>query len=95
MAVLDEMCAEAGVEIRMLTRVVGAARDSENRLSVRDYRSPKVDEKHGMRKLLSMRLATVIWGHFAGLRLIIGHPETGDFANADAFDDAQSRVAVR
>ena len=31
---LDEMCAEAGVDVRLLTRVVGAARDSENRLSV-------------------------------------------------------------
>jgi len=31
---LDDLCVEAGVEVRLLARAVGAARDSENRLSV-------------------------------------------------------------
>ncbi|MCY3788872.1 MAG: FAD-dependent oxidoreductase, partial [Gemmatimonadetes bacterium] len=31
---LDDMCLEAGVDVRLLTRVVAAGRDSDNRLSV-------------------------------------------------------------
>ena len=31
---LDDMCLEAGVDVRLLTRIVAAGRDSDNRLSV-------------------------------------------------------------
>jgi hypothetical protein len=39
-AVLEEMCAEAGVRVRLHTRVAAAARDSANRLAVAVTESP-------------------------------------------------------
>ena len=74
---LDEMCVEAGVEIRLLTRVVGAARDSENRLSVVITESKTGREAwHALAFIDATGDGDL--GAVSGCGFDVGHPETGD-----------------
>ncbi len=74
---LDEMCVEAGVEIRLLTRVVGAARDSENRLSVVITESKTGREAwHALAFIDATGDGDL--GALAGCGFDVGHPETGN-----------------
>ena len=73
---LDEMCLEAGVEIRLLTRVVGAARDSENRLSVVITES-KAGREAWHAKVFIDATGDGDLGALAGCGFDMGHPETG------------------
>jgi hypothetical protein len=73
---LDEMCLEAGVEIRRLTRVVGAARDSDNRLSVVITES-KAGREAWHAKVLVDATGDGDLGPLAGCGFDMGHPETG------------------
>ncbi len=74
---LDEMCVEAGVEIRLLTRVVGAARDSENRLSVVITES-KSGREAWHAKVFIDATGDGDLGALCGCGFDVGHPETGD-----------------
>ncbi len=73
---LDEMCVEAGVEIRLLTRVVGAARDSENRLSVVITES-KAGREAWHAKVFVDATGDGDLGALCGCGFDVGHPETG------------------
>ena len=73
---LDEMCVEAGVEIRLLTRVVGAARDSENRLSVVITES-KSGREAWHAKVFVDATGDGDLGALCGCGFDVGHPETG------------------
>jgi len=74
---LDEMCVEAGVEIRLLTRVVGAARDSENRLSIVITES-KAGREAWHAKVFVDATGDGDLGALCGCGFDVGHPETGD-----------------
>lgn len=74
---LEEMCLEAGVEIRLLTRVVSAARDSENRLSVVITESKAGREAWHAHTFVDATGDGDL-GAAAGCGFDIGHPETGD-----------------
>jgi hypothetical protein len=74
---LDEMCIEAGVEVRLLTRVVGAARDSENHLSVVITES-KAGREAWHAKAFVDATGDGDLGALAGCGFEMGHPETGD-----------------
>ncbi len=73
---LDEMCVEVGVEIRLLTRVVGAARDSENRLSVVITES-KSGREAWHAKVFIDATGDGDLGALCGCGFDVGHPETG------------------
>ncbi len=73
---LDEMCIEAGVEVRLLTRVVGAARDSDNRLSVVITES-KSGREAWHAKVFVDATGDGDLGALAGCKFEMGHPETG------------------
>lgn len=74
---LDEMCVEAGVEVRLLTRVVGAARDSENRLSVVITESKSGREAWHAKAFIDATGDGDL-GALCGCGFDVGHPETGD-----------------
>ena len=74
---LDEMCVEAGVDIRLLTRVVGAARDSENRLSVVITESKSGREAWHAKAFVDATGDGDL-GALCGCGFDVGHPETGD-----------------
>jgi hypothetical protein len=74
---LDEMCEEAGVEVRLLTRVVGAARDSENKLSVILTESKSGREAWSAKAFVDATGDGDL-GAIAGCGFDVGHPETGD-----------------
>ncbi len=73
---LEELCLEAGVEIQLHTRVVAAARDSENRLSV------VLTESKSGREAWAARCFVDATGDGdlaaqAGCGFDMGHPDTG------------------
>ncbi len=74
---LEEMCAEAGVDVRLLTRVTAAGRDSENRLRVAITESKSGREAWAARAFVDATgdgdLAAL-----AGCGFDMGHPETGE-----------------
>jgi hypothetical protein len=74
---LEEMCAEAGVDVRLLTRVVGAGRDSDNRLSVVIPES-KAGREAWSAKAFVDATGDGDLGAIAGCGFDVGHPETGD-----------------
>jgi hypothetical protein len=74
---LDEMCVEAGVDVRLLTRVVGAARNSDNRLSVVITES-KSGREAWAAKVFIDATGDGDLGAIAGCGFEVGHPETGD-----------------
>ncbi len=73
---LDEMCVEVGVEIRLLTRVVGAARDSESRLSVVVTES-KSGREAWHAKVFIDATGDGDLGALCGCGFDVGHPQTG------------------
>ena len=73
---LDEMCLEAGVEVRLLTRVVAAARDLENRLAVVITESKSGREAWAARAFVDATGDGDL-GALAGCGFDMGHPETG------------------
>ena len=73
---LEEMCLEAGVEVRLHTRVVGAARDSDNRLSVVITES-KAGREAWHAKVFIDTTGDGDLGAHAGCGFDMGHPETG------------------
>jgi hypothetical protein len=75
--VLEEMCLEAGVTVHLLTRVVAAARDAKNRLSV------AITESKAGRQAWAADVFVDATGDGdlaaqAGCGFDIGHPETGE-----------------
>ncbi|MCH2663901.1 FAD-dependent oxidoreductase, partial [bacterium] len=73
---LDEMCLEAGVEVRTHTRVVAAARDTGNRLSVVITES-KAGREAWHAKVFIDATGDGDLGALAGCGFDMGHPETG------------------
>lgn len=73
---LEEMCIEAGVDVRLHTRVVAAARDADNCLSV------VITESKSGREAWSAKVFVDATGDgdlgaLAGCGFDMGHPETG------------------
>lgn len=73
---LEEMCAEAGVDVRLHTRVTAAARDSENRLSVVITESKSGREAWHAKVFVDATGDGDLAAH-AGCGFEVGHPETG------------------
>ncbi len=73
---LEEMCLEAGVEARLHTRVVAAARDSENRLAVVITESKSGREAWAAKAFVDATGDGDL-GKLAGCGFDMGHPETG------------------
>ncbi|NKB69699.1 MAG: FAD-dependent oxidoreductase [Candidatus Latescibacteria bacterium] len=73
---LDELCLEAGVEVQLLTRVVGAARDSHNRLAIAITESKAGRQAWGARIFVDATGDGDL-GALAGCGFDVGHPETG------------------
>ena len=73
---LDELCLEAGIDIRLLTRVVAAGRDSQNRLSVVITES-KAGREAWHAKAFIDATGDGDLGAQAGCGFDMGHPETG------------------
>ena len=73
---LDDMCLEAGVDVRLLTRVVAAGRDSDNRLSVVITES-KAGREAWHAKAFIDATGDGDLGAQAGCGFDMGHPETG------------------
>ena len=73
---LDDMCLEASVEVRLLTRVVAAGRDSDNRLSVVITES-KAGREAWHAKAFIDATGDGDLGAQAGCGFDMGHPETG------------------
>lgn len=73
---LEEMCLEAGVEVRLHTRVVAAARDSENRLAVVITESKSGREAWAAKAFVDATGDGDL-GKLAGCGFDMGHPETG------------------
>ena len=74
---LEELCDDAGVEVRLHTRVVAAARDAANRLAV------AITESKSGREAWAARAFVDATGDgdlsaLAGCGFDVGHPETGD-----------------
>jgi len=73
---LEEMCLDAGVDVRLHTRVVAAARDTDNHLSV------VITESKSGREAWSAKVFVDATGDgdlgaLAGCGFDMGHPETG------------------
>jgi hypothetical protein len=73
---LEEMCLEAGVDVRLHTRVVAAARDVDNRLSVVITES-KSGREAWAAKVFVDATGDGDLGALAGCGFEMGHPETG------------------
>ena len=73
---LDELCLEVGIDIRLLTRVVAAGRDSQNRLSVVITES-KAGREAWHAKAFIDATGDGDLGAQAGCGFDMGHPETG------------------
>ena len=73
---LDEMCLEADVEVRTHTRVVAAARDTGNRLSLVITES-KAGREAWHAKVFIDATGDGDLGALAGCGFDMGHPETG------------------
>lgn len=73
---LDEMCLEAGVDVRLHTRVCAAARDSDNRLAVVITES-KSGREAWAAKVFVDATGDGDLGAQAGCGFEMGHPETG------------------
>ena len=73
---LDEMCLEAGVEVRLLTRVVAAGRDGDNRLAVAVTESKSGREAWAAKAFVDATGDGDL-GALAGCGFDMGHPETG------------------
>ena len=73
---LEEMCLEAGVDVRLYTRVVAAARDADNRLSVVVTES-KSGREAWAAKVFIDATGDGDLGALAGCGFDMGHPETG------------------
>ncbi len=73
---LDYMCLEASVDVRLLTRVVAAGRDSDNRLSVVITES-KAGREAWHAKAFIDATGDGDLGAQAGCGFDMGHPETG------------------
>lgn len=73
---LEEMCAEAGVDVRLHTRTAAAARDSQNRMAV------AITESKSGREAWAGKVFVDATGDgdlaaFAGCGFDVGHPGTG------------------
>ena len=68
----EEMCAESGVDVRLLTRVVSAGRDSDNRLSVVIMES-KYGREAWAAKVFVDTTSDGDLGAIAGCRFDVGH----------------------
>jgi hypothetical protein len=73
---LEEMCLEAGVKIRLHTRIVAAARDSENRLAVAITESKSGREAWAAKTFVDATGDGDLAAR-AGCGFDLGHPETG------------------
>lgn len=73
---LEEMCVEANIDVRLHTRVVAAGRDAENRLSVVITES-KSGREAWAAKVFVDATGDGDLGALAGCGFDMGHPETG------------------
>ena len=73
---LEQMCVEAGVEVRLHTRVVAAARDRDNRLAVIISESKSGREAWAAQVVVDATGDGDVAAH-AGCGFDMGHPETG------------------
>lgn len=75
--VLEDLCREASIDVRLHTRVAAAARDADNRLAVVVTESKSAREAWAARCFIDCTGDGDLAAH-AGCGFDLGHPDTGD-----------------